>query len=344
MLRCLEYLKMLAPGLTKKTIIAVDGDIKGNDGIETKGNEFDQQDGKTPDGRRFMIGRCYTHILKNLFKFMDSKIPKVKCTCSSKSSKNHRLTGNLPRCLVSFISAILVKCVEMYVPNADVRGEQNLRHSKLDESRRTLACGWFKAELFTSYFHMRGVHSNCRHGPLKDPDGEKTFCCPDQVSALLKYLEGVAGKAGELLTPAGRVHIQYLESNHALFSLIRKKGDKTIGDVGSFLGECFGLLKVLELQIAYSDPSEAFCFLTEFETAFKFHFGFDLKVHDHAMEDVDQRVKLKKSRMCPVFKAKVAARKAKKREKKQKQGKRSGSYISGGCEADESASQRPRSA
>ena len=75
MQRCLEYIYLVAPWLTHKTIIALDGDVKGNTGIEMKAEEFDKPDGKVPCGGRLSIGRCYTHILKNVFKFMNSKVP-----------------------------------------------------------------------------------------------------------------------------------------------------------------------------------------------------------------------------------------------------------------------------
>lgn len=329
-LRCLEYLYMVAPGLVDKTIVTLDGDVKGDPGIGAMSSIMNQLDEVEVDAERLMVGKCYTHAQKNLFKFLDKKIPKVKCTCTAKSTRNHRCTGNLPLKCSGFVGGSLKRHAEVYTPSKhglfDGRGA-----AEVDPDLRKLALESFKLDVLASFYHMRGVHALCDHAPIPEDGDEKTFCCPDQVEALRKYLDGMCDRADSLMTPGGLVHIQYAESNHSVFSLVRPKGDVNITSDGCFIGECIGLLRVLELQIPANDPSEKFFYLAEMERALTHHFNISINVKvDEVKRSLYSKLQQKVYRATHFFKKKRAERRARNRAANKKQKKKSGAYQSGG--------------
>mmetsp|Transcript_14043 Transcript_14043/g.18676 ORF Transcript_14043/g.18676 Transcript_14043/m.18676 type:complete len:404 (-) Transcript_14043:28-1239(-) len=331
-LRSLEYLRVVAPDLVKKAIVVVDGDVKGDVGVASKAREFTALEGDegTSSPSQLLVARCYTHIIKNVFKFMDSTLPKVTCACTSKSTKNHRCTAPLPRATTGHISKILSQAMLIYVPPAGL----NLVVSEIElEDRRLKAIEFFRAELDVCLLHLRGIHDLCKHGASSKGE-EKYFCCGTQVTALEGYFSEMKKKAPELLSRAGRVHIQHCESNNALVARIRPKGDDSITAVGNFLAETIGYLSIMELQLAHHDFKFSYLLQVSNATGRHFGIGFQVDAEKESMR-LEARVRLKQRRMKASVRSMVAAYRARKRavaqaKKKMKKVVSSGSYASGG--------------
>lgn len=68
---------------------------------------------------------------------------------------------------------------------------------------------------------------------------------PDEIGALRKYIDGMLEKCSKILSVAGRVHIQYPESNHALMALGRPKDNMSIMTYGCFIGDIIGFFEIV---------------------------------------------------------------------------------------------------
>lgn len=315
-LRCLEYLYLKAPWLLKKCIIVFDGDMKGSSSIGEKRKQFEFMDGVKEGTYSLFIGRCYTHIIKNIFKFMDTTLAKVKCTCESKSSRNHRCTHPLPRSAAGFVSKIISLCLKYYVPPP---GACDRNYDFGD--RRRAACEYFKVQLDICLEHLCGRHGLCEHGESRNEP--KFFCCSAQLKALRSYFDGLKDKVSEILTPGGKVHIQHCESNNSMVVRFRPKGDLSFGPIPNFLAETLAFLNVMELQLGFN--GERFSSLVRISQCVKFHFGFTFDVdllNEEAL--LEKRIKEKEYRCTELFRVMVGRYRARKRNKKVEEKKKKG--------------------
>ena len=314
--RCLEYLFCRARWFLRKGVVTLDGDVKGDAMILRKAKEFDWVAGAEPGTFMLCIGRCYTHICKNIFKFMEYTLAKVTCTCSSKSSTNHRYTHPIPRSVSGFFSRILSNCINHFVPPPGADSSQV-------EKRRKEAVENFIAELDVCHLHVQGKCHLCEHGPRSS---DKVACCEAQRVAFDAYLSDIKEKADELFSPAGKVHIQHCESNNSIVARFRPKGDMSISPFANFLAETLAFLNIMELQMGAH--GHRFSSLVRISQCVKQHFGFTFNV-DYVSEDLylQKRINMKCFRATPMFRKKEAERKARKREKKKSKNQEKKEWI-----------------
>jgi hypothetical protein len=281
---------------------------------------------------------CFTHLLKNLFKWADKTLPTEQCTCASKTSKNHRFTTPLPRNMHAWVYQLMHAAEALYLrekayPGYCMEGEfpasvDTDAHAKA----RGNAIDYFCAELDIMLEHFQGNHAKCQHGAL--PPDAQVFACTAQITALSHYLESLKDSAPLLLSSVGVTHVQYLESNHAVIARVRQKGI-LMSAPASFLGEALALLQVQELQLAANGVRRSA--LLEISELVGEHLGFEFGVDEsEVMAALQRRLNLKRRRSTAAFREQVGKWRARKRaslaKNKNKPGM-SGAYASGGTAA-----------
>jgi hypothetical protein len=245
----LAWLHHARPRFLVRSILTRDGDVKGHP-VPTLVDETQRPDADVP----IDAGR-YTHEMKNLHKFADKSLPKEDCVCTSKSNKNHRFTAPMPQQLHAWAYHLLDTAERYYLSEKYMfLVEGTYPASATDEEhgvRRQAAIDHMCRELDVVVAHFTGDHKHCSHGAL--PADKQFFCCTAQIDALTRYLGQVKRDLPRLLSPMGKVHVQYVEWNHAIIARWRKKGTKMSASA-SFLGESLALLSIMELQLTANGP------------------------------------------------------------------------------------------
>ena len=321
----LAWLHNARPRFLVRSILTRDGDVKGHP-VSTLVDETLRPDACVP-----IDAGCYTHEMKNLHKFADKSLPKEDCMCTSKSNKNHRFTAPMPQQLHAWVYHLLDTAERYYLPEKYMfRVEGTYPASVTDEERgvrRQAAIDHMCRELDVVVAHFTGDHKHCSHGAL--PADKQFFCCTAQIDALTRYLGQVKRDLPRLLSPVGKVHVQYVESNHAIIARWRKKGTK-MSATASFLGESLALLSILELQLAANGSYRSS--LTELSALVLEQLGLSFEVDvDRLMASLDKRLRRKMRRATAQYRKKVSEQRARGRAKlaKNKRGT-SGAYATGG--------------
>jgi hypothetical protein len=203
--KCLARLYSRRPWMCISGGLARDGDATRNHPIQTL-----QPSALLTAVREHHMwdGTCYTHALKNCFKWADKVLPKEECKCAKKSTKNHRFTAPVPSHMHAWICHLLGQAELMYLPEKTegycAPGAYPV--SVMDEaraSRRDAAIEYFGMELDVMLDHFLGNHTRCSHKPITNG---QVFSCSAQVGALTQYLGTLKDKAPMLLSPIGIVH------------------------------------------------------------------------------------------------------------------------------------------
>ena len=322
----LAWLCHARPRFLVRSILTLDGDVKGHP-VSTLVDETLRPDACVP-----IDAGCYTHEMKNLHKFADKSLPKEDCMCTSKSNKNHRFTAPMPQQLHAWVYHLLDTAERYYLPEKYMfLVEGSYPASVTDEERgvrRQAAIDHMCRELDVVVAHFTGDHKHCSHGAL--PADKQFFCCTAQIDALTRYLGQVKRDLPRLLSPVGKVHVQYAESNHAIIARWRKKGTKMSASA-SFLGESLALLSILELQLAANGSYRSS--LTELSALVLEQLGLSFEVDvDRLMASLDKRLRRKMQRATAQYRKKVSEQRARGRAKlaKNKRGTTSGAYANGG--------------
>lgn len=178
----------------------------------------------------------------------------------------------LSKATTGHVSKILAEAMRIFVPPFEILATLSAPDI---QKRREKAIRFFCAEIDVCLLHLRGDHSLCKHGASSKKE-EKFFCCEAQVVALRDYFLEMKKKAPELLSLAGRVHIQHCESNNAQVARIRPKNDDTLSEVGNFLAETIGFLNIMELQLGFH--GKGFSYLEHISEDALSHIGIDIRV------------------------------------------------------------------
>ena len=328
----LAFIYERRPEFLENALVTRDGDVKGYP-ISTLAPAKLMH-----ESTALVDGACFTHLLKNLFKFADKELPSVTCKCMVKSTKNHRFTSPLPRNMHAWVYNLMRKAEAIYLPEKYIGGycnEGEFPESVATDAReksRANAIEYFCAELDIMLEHFQGNHEKCAHGALA-PNAQ-VFCCDAQVIALKRYIGTLEVNARLLFSPVGSTHVQYVESNHSQIAKVRSKG-VNMSAAASFLGETVALLQIQELQFASNGIFRSS--LAEMCELVKEHLGYDLAVDELKEEkSLNQRLSLKTKRSTKAFQMEVQKARARKRsaltKNKNKQGT-SGAYASGGTTA-----------
>ena len=322
---CLERIARRHPNFLVGCQLTRDGDVKGHPIATLAPTWLVAEAGLLDAG-------CYTHALKNLFKFADKTLPKEDCRCARKTVKNHRFTSPLPTKMHAWVYNLMYKAEMYYLPekaeNYCAEGDYPLVAGDVQRAeRRTAAIEYFCLEIDVMLQHFQNEHTLCTHEPLA-PDAS-FFACSAQVERLASYLNDLKANAPLLLSPIGITHVQYVESNHGIIARRRHKGIN-MSAAACWLGEVLALLEVLELQLAANGTYrlavvELFALVHE-------HLNFYVQIDaDLLMKGLLKRCRHKSKRSSSRYKAKVAERRAKKRAANAKNKKgTSGAYASGG--------------
>ena len=315
-----------------QVMLARDGDVKAHAAPSMKSGATDSS--------------CFTHALKNLKKRLASQMQSVKCigaVCGGGPGRcKFRFKKGQAYTIAAWCYDLLRRAVYLYLPElVSIRGGTwhgpvpiDIGSECREECRQT-AVRWFKAQLMIIYLHVSGDHSFCHHDAL--PDGHPHCNCKMQLRHLRLSLNALSVKASSLLTPFGLVHINGVESNHALMARVRAKGVQYAAAV-NFLGEIIALLRTCELNLNYLGyPSLQRSRLGE---AIYEHAKIDVRLSDEeearAVDKRDRAVQEKKKRDEAEWQEKRKAHRKKTRKPQvEEEGKdgTSGSYASGGTVA-----------
>lgn len=201
----------------------------------------------TAKNQRELVWFLYTYIIENLFKYMDLKLPRVTCTSTSKSSKtNVVLHLYLETVIVIFL--ILWKDQVMYLPPSSSFEWCQISRTQAFECWSSGGSHWGVWDwCLISILSYAG----CLHSLRSFTSRWRSTAIflfekgPDQIGALRKYIDGMLDKCSKILSVAGRVHIQYPESNHALMALGRPMDNTSIMTYGCFIGDIIGFFEIL---------------------------------------------------------------------------------------------------
>ena len=211
-----------------------------------------------------IIGLCWTHWLKNFFKYLDGptgikKIACTKATCGHpkcNSSAGHRFTKVLAVKNYRFLCGALKEAESIMFPmladGVDVWDGKMLNlGDPIFERAYDAALENFDQALNACYDHYTSPpgsagHEGCDHGDLTGT--HSYFTCPTQKLAYRNKIDSYRRDSKKILTRVGRVHINRIESNHNLVRIRRPKGSN-IAAVGKGIGEVMALLSVGDLQL-----------------------------------------------------------------------------------------------
>jgi len=285
---------------------------------------------------RLFDAACYTHALKNLFKFGNKTLPTESCMCGAgKSNRNHRFTGALLQKMHAWVYHLLEQAELSYLPEKQhgfcAEGSFPATISDIERAAmRDKAIEHMRLEIDVMLGHLQGEHSRCTHGPLKEDT--TSFCCSAQVVKLTAYLGVLKKNLPLLLSALGKTHVQYAESNHSVVAKVRPKGTQ-MSATACFLGEALALLHVSELQLAAHGEFRSS--LGELSVLVEEHLGVSFQVDvEQRMCTLNKRLRMKLRRATPAHKKKVAATKLRKRAALAKNQKgTSGAYASGASSA-----------
>ena len=215
----LAFINERHPELLKNALVTRDGDVKGYPISTLAPAELMHESTALVDGA------CFTHLLKNLFKFADKELPSVTCKCMVKSTKNHRFTSPLPRNMHAWVYNLTKQAEGIYLPEKYIDGYCNEGESPESvatdarEKSRDNAIEYFCAEFEIMLEHIQGHHEKCAHDALAP--NTQVFCCDAQIIALKRYIDTLEVNARLLFSPVGATHVQYLESNHSQIVKVR---------------------------------------------------------------------------------------------------------------------------
>ena len=222
---CFEYLTKAWPNITADVV--KDGDVKGDHVLEIGG---------CGTWREF---RCHCHLIKNLRKLLLGKMM-TGAECPGNCGGDGRLCKNVKGwrfCIVIANKAyarvydILGRAQLVAFPEWDEDfGSAELPIGVVDSEERKLmlaaAIAQAETELTSMVYHFIGEcdKGGCTHGEL--PENHPRFKCKGQLKAFIKIIDTFKKQLPMALSPYGLVHINDVESDHAVIRYKRQKGIK----------------------------------------------------------------------------------------------------------------------
>ena len=222
---CFEYLAAAWPNITADVV--KDGDVKGSHVSEIEG---------CGTWREF---RCHCHLIKNLRKLLLEKMMTgAECpgNCGGdgrpcKNVKGWRFCTAIANKAYARVYDILGRAQLVAFPEWDEDFELvQLPIDVVDSEERNLmlaaAIAQAETELTSMVYHFIGKcdTGGCTHGEL--PENHPRFKCKGQLKVFIKIIDTFKKQLPMALSPYGLLHINDVESDHAVIRHKRPKGIK----------------------------------------------------------------------------------------------------------------------
>ena len=337
---CVQGLSKMAPDLLHQATMVRDGDVIGLSVNDVEGAaDLGMSD-----------GACHTHTDKNLTKFANPNtkggLGSVKCPCpTEQKGKNHVYNNNkstqgrwLSEKLNKQFSYLVNEAEGMYMPELtpghtkDGRFPVDLDTEERREARQR-AIDWFILQLDVMIEHVTNRHSRCSHAKEKDGapwQSTSYFTCPAQVSALQSYVDTIKARAHLLLTPYGRVSINYCEQLHSVITVHFRPKNSDVSPGANFLLEMLGVISQLQLHLGFlgveTYPSLMLARLIKDHLGITYVVGSERKV----AAELRRKVKRKEDRRVPARREAEAKRRAQRRTTNRSAAATEGTYVAGG--------------